>query len=548
MMAGISASDPQVFGPVSLTLPEVKRLAHELAFILKPGDLITLRGDLGAGKTTVARAMIVALTGTPDAEIPSPTFSLVQPYETRRMPVAHFDLYRLTRAEDLGELGLDAALEAGVALVEWPERAEGGLPPDRLEIALSDLAGANLTGADFAGADLAREEETSATTDETPEVREVMLIGMGSWAPRLERLLALRALLDATPPWNHDDHVLDYLQGDASARRYARLRHNGGGGAVVMDWPRQPDGPPIRDNKPYSRIAHLAEGVRPFVAIAGVLQAAGFACPTIRAHDMNTGFLILDDLGDDTFGAVMARAPSEQPALWQAAMEVLVALRRVPVPARLPLPDGTSHVLPTYDAEAMGIEVELLLDWYWPLFFGRKVLDQPRREFLDLWGAVFDRLGRMPQGWVLRDFHSPNLMWLPDNMGVRRVGLLDFQDALCGSPAYDLVSLLQDARLDVPSALEDRLFNQYCAAVKAFEPDFQREPFAFAYAALGAQRNTKILGIFARLAERDGKRSYLAHIPRIWRYLDRCLRHPDLAELSAWYVRHFPPARRNRTF
>ena len=141
---------------------------------------------------------------------------------------------------------------------------------------------------------------------------------------------------------------------------------------------------------------------------------------------------------------------------------------------------------------------------------------------------------------MLRDFHSPNLIWLPERDGIRRVGVLDFQDAQRGSAAYDLVSLLQDARVDVTEALEKTLFAHYCEAVRSHQPHFDEAEFIFAYNALGAQRSTKILGIFVRLAHRDGKQQYLAHLPRIWGYLQRNLRHVTLAPLAAWYEKHFP--------
>jgi hypothetical protein len=163
---------------------------------------------------------------------------------------------------------------------------------------------------------------------------------------------------------------------------------------------------------------------------------------------------------------------------------------------------------------------------------------------MELWQPLFARLGRQPEGWVLRDFHSPNLVWLPERDGARRAGLLDFQDALRGSPAYDLVSLLEDARLDVPAALEDELLAYYLGRREA-DPAFDGAEFRFAYAALGVQRNTKILGIFARLAMRDGKRTYLRHIPRIWRYMARGLAHPDLSGLARWFDRYLPDAIRH---
>jgi len=558
----------------------VGRLAERIALKLAAGDVIALAGDLGAGKTTFARALIRAALGDPGAEIPSPTFSLVQTYTSPRLELAHLDLYRLAGDDDLLELGFDELVANGAALVEWPERAPGLAAANRLDIHLSQGAG--------------------------PEQRTLRFVGHGTWAPRLARLEAMSDFLDAHAPWN--SATAAYLQGDASARAYARLtsrshaaappqlkpsrgsqacldpalqrgdaeaggsprkyRHPGimaepcsawtAGDpdtsvgspdgqprhtAILMDQPRQPDGPPIRGGLPYSRIARLAEDVRPFVAVANALRNADLSAPEIYAADLQRGFLVLEDFGDRVYGAEIARGTS-QAELWRAATDTLLALSRHAVPAEIPLPDGTAHHVPIQDAAVLGIEVELLPDWYWHAVHGTPIPPPIRAAFMEAWEGIFARLAGEPGGWVLRDFHSPNLVWLPERDGARRVGLLDFQDALQGSLAYDLVSLLQDARLDVPAALEDELLAYYLDQRRA-APAFDAEAFRFAYAALGVQRNTKILGIFARLAMRDGKPSYLRHIPRLWRYLARGLAHPDLAALAFWFDRHFPDAVRH---
>ena len=504
---------------------ELARLAEDIAFSARPGDLIALRGELGAGKTTLARAIIRAFGCDQREEIPSPTFTLVQTYATRRMPVAHFDLYRLNTPSEIDELGLDLALKQGVALIEWPERAAAALPASRLEILL--------------------EEENGRTGPADGAARRISLSGQGDWASRLPRLAAMRKLL-APSGMESETCALTYLQGDASVRRYARLKCNGAGGAILMDWARQPDGPPIRHGLPYSRIAHLAEDVRPFVAVAAVLRALGLSVPQIYSQDLDQGFLLIEDLGDRVFGREVEMGAADQAELWRAATEALATLYGVVPPEVLPVGDGSVHRLPNYDHGALSIEAELLLDWYLPALHGSPVPDDARAEFLLLWGAVFDRLGAMTAGWVLRDYHSPNLLWLPERQGIARVGVIDFQDAMRGPPAYDLVSLLQDARVDVAPELEAALFAHYCAAVTARQTGFDRDAFAFAYAALGAQRNTKILGIFARLAKRDGKPAYLRHVPRMWRYLERDLAHPDLAALKQWYDRQLPVEARGR--
>jgi N-acetylmuramate 1-kinase len=494
----------------------LERLAELAAFSIRRGDLIALSGDLGAGKSTFARAFIRALSGSDTVEVPSPTFTLVQTYSTARLEIAHFDLYRLTEPSEVDELGMDEAVAGGAAIVEWPERAGGRLPGARLSLAITETPGDTNT-------------------------RDVALTGDAAWAARLARLIDIHAFLART---GHGGDRVGYLQGDASVRRYARLQAADGSRTILMDWPAQPDGPPIRDGLPYSKIAHLAEGVRPFVGIGAALAAAGFSAPATLAHDLDRGLLI-EDFGDAVFGAEVAKG-GVQSELWQAGVDTLVALRQARPKSQSTLPDGSPIQVPPYDARAMGIETELLIDWYWPALHASRVSEAQRAGYTGHWSAVFARLAAMPQGLVLRDYHSPNLLWLPDRNAPRNVGIIDFQDAQVGPHAYDLVSLLQDARVDVPAALEASLLARYCAQMAAHDPAFDEPAFRWSYAALGAQRNSKILGIFARLAHRDGKPQYLAHIPRIWRYLDRCLAHPELAGLADWYGAAFPHALRQR--
>jgi aminoglycoside/choline kinase family phosphotransferase len=252
---------------------------------------------------------------------------------------------------------------------------------------------------------------------------------------------------------------------------------------------------------------------------------------------------LVEDLGDRVFAAELA-AGASQAELWRTAVDALVRLREVPVPPSLSLSDGTTHVLPRRDRPAFEIEIELLLDWYWPAIKGSPVPESVRAEFIALWAPVLDRLLALPGGWFLRDYHSPNLIWLPERTGVARVGIIDFQDALNEHFAFDLVSLLQDARVTVPEALEQELFAYYCAEVAAREPAFDRAAFTTAYADFGAQRNTRLLGLWVRLLKRDSKPQYMRLIPHTWGYLMRNLRAPELAGLAAWYDRYFPPQMR----
>lgn len=501
----------------SLDEPSLRRLAQDFAFTLKPGDVLTLEGDLGAGKTTFARSLIEALAGQEGMEIPSPTFTLVQSYQTARFDVAHCDLYRLSAPEELRELGLEHALKTGIAIVEWPERGGELLPAECFTLRLTDSG--------------------------NEETRNATLLATAALAPRLQRLIEIRDFV-ARNGWGGPGSRMSYLQGDASPRRYARVTRKDGMKGVLMDSPRQPDGPPVRNGLPYSRIAHLAEDVRAFVAVGGALLGSGFSTPEFYASDVDDGLLLIEDLGDAVFGSEVKRG-EEQALLWRAGTDTLVALRRQGPPSSIMLKDGP-YTVPPMDHGVTRIETELLLDWYWPAVYDKAAPQDVREEFNGIWDAIFDRVDKEPKGWVLRDYHSPNLIHLPDRPAPRNVGIIDFQDALSGSHAYDLVSLLQDARLDVPAALEEELLEHYIACVKAEDANFGEAGFRFSYAALGCQRNTKILGIFARLAKRDGKRGYLAHIPRIWGYLGRGLTHADLGPLAAWYERYFPAAGRTR--
>jgi len=270
------------------------------------------------------------------------------------------------------------------------------------------------------------------------------------------------------------------------------------------------------------------------------LRARGFSAPAIFAADRAAGFLVIEDLGDDL--VVEGDPPKPIEARYAVAAELLAELHRETLPETLPVEAGVEYRLPRYDMEALLIEVELLLDWYLPKLQA-KISDSKRDLYLALWRDALIPVTEAPAIWVMRDYHSPNLLWLPEREGVSRIGLLDFQDAVLGSPAYDVASLLQDARVDVPEMMEIALLSRYTRARFAADRNFDAAGFARAYATLAAQRASKILGIFARLERRDGKPQYLRHMPRVWGYLQRSLVHPALAPLNAWYRANVPALR-----
>jgi N-acetylmuramate 1-kinase len=486
------------------------RLMADLALLIGPGDLITLTGDLGAGKTAAARAMIRYLAADDELEVPSPTFTLAQSYDLPPFALVHADLYRISDAAELEEIGLSPLPEATVVLIEWPERAGGALPQDRIDISL-------------------RHDPLQGES-----ARVIEITGFGKAAAQVGRLQSLRQFLTEA---GHKDSRRERMAGDASIRSYARL-HKGERVFILMNSPKRPDGPAIYNGKSYSGGVHLAEDVRPFVAVAGALRGSGISAPKIHDADLDHGFLITEDFGKQ--GIVEGDPPHPIVERYEAATDLLAALHGRDVPMVLPLAPQVTYTIPTFDAEAMLIEIGLMLEWYLP-DRGVQPSDDLRAEFIAMWRELLRAPLAAKPTWVLRDYHSPNLIWLAAREGNARVGVIDFQDAVIGPPAYDLASLLQDARIDVPEDIEQALFARYSQARDAAGNGFDAATFGAHYAIMSAQRNTRLLGTFARLNRRDGKPHYLKHQPRIWSYLSRSLAHPALASVRDWYAANVPP-------
>jgi N-acetylmuramate 1-kinase len=496
----------------SVTLPNEQamvRFAVDVACALESGDLVTLSGDLGAGKTTFVRALIRYLAGDDAIEVPSPTFTLLQSYELPRFPLVHADLFRLSGAAELAELGFDDVPENAVVLVEWADRAAGFLSADRLDIAF--------TLAPTLGSD----------------VRNARCTGYGTFAARAGRIGQLRTFLDQS---GYGEAERARMQGDASTRIFERLTLDEQT-MILMNTPPHPDSAPVRDGKSYGTIAHLADNAIAYVALAAGLRERNFSAPVILHADTDLGLIIMEDLGDERIVAGSPPTPVE--ARYRTALDLLVALHRRRLPEALPLAAHGEYQLPHYDMEALLVELELLLDWYLP-YVRAPASDERRAEFISLWREALAPALEGPATWVLRDYHSPNLLWLKERQDIARIGVLDFQDAVVGPPAYDVASLLQDARVDVPETLEMGLLSRYVRARRGDDRRFDPARFAQLYATLAAQRASKILGIFARLDRRDGKPQYLRHIPRIRRYLQRSLAHPALSALNTWYAANVP--------
>ena len=307
------------------------------------------------------------------------------------------------------------------------------------------------------------------------------------------------------------------LAGDASFRRYERLTL-GDRGAVLMDAPRS------------------EEDIDAFVAIARHLKSLGFSAPDILAKDRDNGLLLLEDLGDETYTRVLYSdgGGGAEAGLYELAVDVLIELHRID--SKRVVPPG----LKDYDDDMLLEEACLLIDWTWPAVFGGPPSDDIRSQYRDAWLEVFPAVRTGPRTLVLRDYHVDNLMLLGGREGVSRCGLLDFQDAVRGPEAYDLMSLLEDARRDIDEGLRRAMRERYFAAF----PDLDREAFETAFRVLAAQRHAKVIGIFTRLCVRDSKPDYLVHIPRVWRLLEAALEHPALAPVAAWFEAHVPADKR----
>lgn len=304
--------------------------------------------------------------------------------------------------------------------------------------------------------------------------------------------------------WDNADRVL--VAGDASNRRYERLTKPGGETLILMDAP--PD---------------KGEDVRPFIAIAEHLRQIDLSAPAIMNRDQAQGFLLIEDLGDDLFKQVIAHNPSLELPLYEASIDVLTTLHAAPMPLLAP-----------YDTTTMTTFAARAYEWYLFGLTGAKNTPE-QAKFEQIMTDLLAPLEKIEPVLIQRDYHAENLLWLPEREGPARVGLLDFQDAMSGHPAYDLVSILQDARRDVPLEIETKMIARYLTQ----NPQNEAE-FLASYAVLGVQRNMRIVGAFARLCIDLGKPAYIDLIPRVWEFVERNLAHPALAPVAT-HIRNTMP-------
>lgn len=433
-------------------------LARVLAAVLRPGDTLLLDGPVGAGKTHFARALIRARQGDAAEDVPSPTFTLVQTYrDAHDVEIWHADLYRLTDPSELFELGLDEAMDQAITLIEWPDRM-GDAPGGALTVALNPV----------------------------DELRQIVLSGDPARWGGVDRLLEIARFLHAHG-WA--EARVEPLAGDASARRYFRLR-GAEGSAVLMDDP--------------------GGAVDRYLAMTHWLRQRGFHAPAVLAQAVAQGLLLVEDLGDDLVARVLDRQPEATPTIYDRIVDLIADLHSHRPPDFVPALDGPEL------AQQVGMFAAHYPAAAGALGAGAGVADAIASLHAQLCADAIPVLS-------LRDFHTENLIWRGD----APLGLLDFQDAVATHPAYELASVLQDARRDVSPDIEARAIARYLAAT-----GLDDERFLAAYALLGAQRNLRIMGIFTRLCLRDGKPRYLDFMPRVWNAITRDIAHPALAPLA----------------
>lgn len=482
------------------------RLADDLAAIAQPGDVIALHGDLGMGKSALARAVIRRLAGDPQLEVPSPTFTLLQSYEAARFPVHHFDLYRLADPDELLEIGFSEAIGEGLALIEWPDRAGEELPVERLDIVISE--GDDLNGRRFS-----------------------LEAHGGDWAERLEETFAVRALLERA---GFADAARAHVQGDASTRRFERASGSNGS-AILMHWPTFGALPVHGDGLPYEALVHATDSLDAFLTIGDTLRRHGFRTPRLVAANEPRRLLLTEDLGS------LGIAPDgvADPQRYLAAARRLADMAAIAWPEVATADDGRSFALPEYDRRALLTEVELFASWYAPDAAGRSLSTIEAGDWLALWDGLLVRFDEDRSAWVLKDYHSPNILWQDDG---DPIGLIDYQDALRGPAAYDLASLVTDARVDIADDLATAMIEAYCHRRHEVAGPFDEAGFREAVVILGAQRNAKILGRFVRYAKLTGRTHHLRFLPRVRHNFEKALDDKVLAGVRLWYERLGPTA------
>lgn len=461
-----------------IPLPDLlatEALAHKLAPLLKKGVFVSLEGGLGTGKTALARAILQALGVTGDT--PSPTFKMVQHYQTENFPISHFDLYRLKNVDQLADIGWNAALTDGLTIVEWPERAEQLVPPDRLSLTFS-----------FGGS----------------IERICMLKGYGKWSmvDELVRIARDAELSGFAAEAGWGKAALQPIGANSPPRRFFRLTRDDGKTAIMMD-------------------ADEDQKALQFVNLASILRGLDLSAPEIYAARPKRGLVLMEDFGNENVGSVIDRGMPMHPYFLRALL-VLVRIHHQFSPA------SVKHLeVPTFTSALFAARVEKFLDNYFPFVMNRKATAEERAGFQAAWRRTLDPIDFLPKTLMLRNFTPNTVMDIPDREGWRSLGLLDFQDAGIGPIAYDLASFCEVVRREGADYYLPMMVKQYYERAK---PACPMEVLQRSCIILAAQRHTRLLGLMAGRPERAG---YLQHTKK---HLGNLLLDEAIKPVRSWFM------------
>lgn len=476
------------------TLSDLQQFVKELSVMLKPGDVIALNGQIGSGKTTFAKLLINSLTETPLDEISSPTFNLYQTYESGALEIAHYDFYRIESEIELSEIDLSDSFENKICIIEWADKYSKILPEDRIEILI-----------------------------ECQDVDRIYKVKpLGKCREILDNLNKIKNFLNDL---DINFTRLEKLPGDASKRKYFRvtgLKDN----MILMD--------ATQENDTRSKTG-LSQGIDDFIIIGEYLDSINVRVPKLIARNKTDALLLEEDLGERCYLTAVNRESYKK--LYKPAIETLIHISNIKHPKNISI-NANAHYMRDFDLDIYLNEAEIFIDYYWPFVNGKICSEDQKQEFIHIMKKAYSDLTN-DKTLMLRDFHSPNLLFLENEKGYKKCAIIDFQDALLGHPLYDLVSLTNDARLTINEDHEKYLIELYKADFRFNDYQFDKLSFMEQYHILGVQRSIKILGIFARLAILENNHTYLSHMPRIINYIKRIMYSSNLKELTNWLNMNF---------
>ena len=479
---------------ISRNLSDLEKLAKELVPLLNEGGVMTLNGQIGAGKTTLAKLIIQELTQTPLEDIVSPTFNLYHTYNRDNLEIAHYDFYRIESEIELLEIDLNESLTDKICIIEWADKFRDLLPKDRIEIFIT-----------------CKKNERVYRINPLGKFREVV-----SNRAKIENYLGG---LDI----NFTE--LQRLPGDASKRNYYRVM-SPDNTMILMD--------ATQESNIKSKTG-LSNGIDDFIKIQKYLDSIDVRVPKLIVRNRIDNILLEEDLGEYSYADMLTKENYQK--LYNPAIKTLIHISNINHPKNIST-DSNPHYLKEFDLDIYLNEAEIFIDYYWPFIHGKQCNADKKQEFTHVMGEVYSNLTD-DKTLMLRDFHSPNLLFLENEDGFRKCAVIDFQDALFGHPLYDLVSLTNDARTTIDEHQEKYLIDLYKKDFPFNNFQFDSLSFIEQYHILGVQRSIKILGIFARLAILETNQNYLVHMPRVICYIKRIMQSGSIQTLACWLNQNF---------